>query len=122
MKINKKTLTLSFFFFLFIFNIVAQNKNDTIIHRSIYFYSITNKKSDTFNKFNINKNLNLQSLDFVILDLNDLEEGFFSIPFQNLTKKPSKYIYDSYNKVYRNRALNSTFFKGHDLRKLSFIK
>jgi hypothetical protein len=123
MKINKKTLIFSFIFFLLIFNIVAQNKNDSIInYRSIYFFSITNKKTNTFNKFNINRNLNLQNLDFVILNLNDLEEGMFSVPFESFLKKLSKYIYDSYNKAYRNKVLNSTFFKGYDLRKLPFTK
>jgi hypothetical protein len=46
----------------------------------------------------------------------------FSVPFEGFNKKPSKYIYDSYNKAYRNKVFNSTFFKGYDLRKLPFTR
>jgi len=73
--------------------------------------------TDINSTYNINSKLNLHSYKFVFLDETKIEEGYFTIPFENINKTPTKYINDSYTKIYNNLNLKSAFFKVSDLYK-----
>lgn len=117
--IKKRILLLSIVFSTFM--AFSQEKNDTIQKTIIppTLYNLSQQTPDLISSYNINKRLHLTGFKFVILDKNDMENGFFSISVSNLKREPSNYIYDDYQKIYRNMALKSAFFKGHDLMKPS---
>ncbi|MGV8947729.1 MAG: hypothetical protein ACOH1N_14975 [Lutibacter sp.] len=99
----------------------SQEKNDTVkkITIPLSVYSLSQQTPALNSSYSINKRLHLTGFKFVILDKNDIENGFFSISVYNLKREPSNYIFDDYQKIYRNMALKSAFFKGHDLMKPS---
>ncbi len=104
---------------LLLFSTIAcfsQEKNkETLLPQSIY---LTTFETPSFNsKYTINKKLNLNSFKFLILDLKTIEEGYFTIPFYSINNTPTKYIYDSYNKIFDNLQLQKSFFKVSDLYK-----
>lgn len=112
-----------FFLLMLLFTFVAfsQEKNDTI-KKTLIPLSLSSLSQQTpalNSNYSINKRLHLTGFKFVILAKNDIENGFFSISVYNLKREPSNYIFDDYQKIYRNMALKSAFFKGHDLMKPS---
>ncbi len=96
----------------------SQEKNNTnLLPLSVYTISL--KKTINLNsKFNLNKKLRLTSYQFMLLDLRNMEEGFFNIPMYTEYNPPSEFIYDSYNKLYSNLQLQKSFFKIADLYKV----
>lgn len=103
---------------LSITSIIAQeNKSiEKNIPASIY---TSIKVSQDFNSIlNINQRLQLKSFTFLVIDEKNIEEGFYTLPICSLTKSPTKYIYDSYNKVYQTKNLKQAFFKVSDLYKV----
>lgn len=42
-------------------------------------------------------NYQIPKFDFIYIDFRDLEQGAFTINFENFGKKPSRLIYESYN-------------------------
>jgi hypothetical protein len=112
MLLNKKELL-----FIFAISITAlgfsQNKNkvfiDTVIPKSIYL-----AKPDFlyFNSnFNLDKRIQLNNFKFVFLNVNDIEDGYYVIPFESFWNPPSSYIFDSYQEIYHNMNLKKSFFK-----------
>jgi hypothetical protein len=91
-----------------------KNINKTFLPESIYSSSL-NQNSDLNSFYNLNKKLNLKSYKFAILDANSIEDGYFTIPFQNFDKIPTNYIFDTYQKIYHNQNLKKSFFKLADL-------
>jgi len=120
MRTTKKRI-LFLLIVLFTFIAFSQEKNDTIRKTTIplSIYNLSQQTPALNNSYNINKSLHLIGFKFVILDKNDIENGSFSVSFDNLKRKPSTYIYESYQKIYENMALERTFFKGYDLMKPS---
>ncbi len=96
----------------------SQEKNNTnLLPLSVYTTSF--KKTINLNsKFNLNKRLRLTSYQFMLLDLRNMEEGYFNIPMYTQYNPPTQYIYDSYNKLYSNLQLQKSFFKIADLYKV----
>ncbi|REE80670.1 hypothetical protein BX611_2319 [Lutibacter oceani] len=85
--------------------------------KSIYSLNIS---TETSSPFNINNKLNLKQYKFVVLNTKNLEEGYFTIPIENMGKIPSKYIFDTYQKIYNNMKLKSSFFNVSDLYRVPF--
>lgn len=103
----------------------SQEKAKNITAKKTLPKSIYTSSTQTFDlnrKYQINKNLNLTSFKFVQLNFKDIEDGYFSASYSNLNKKPSKYIFDDYIKIYRNRTFKQNFFEGFDLNKLPFTE
>lgn len=107
-----KTKIISILLLLVAITCFSQEKDkEIVLPLSIY---VTTPEIPSFNtKYTINKKLNLNSFKFVTLDLKSIEEGYFTIPIT--TNSPSKYIYDSYKKVFDNLQLQKAFFKVSDL-------
>jgi len=91
--------------------------NDTKIPTSIYQFS-SKISTDINSSLNINDRLNLKSFKFIFLDEKSIEEGYFTIPLCKLSQSPTKFVYDSYNRIYQNAALKESFFKVSDLYKV----
>jgi len=99
---------------------LGQEKNeDSFIPNSIYQTGI--QPLNLNSKSKINEYLNFSSYKFVLLDIKSIEEGYLSFPLIYGGKTPSKYIYDSYNKIYSNQLLQKSFFKVSDLYKVREI-
>jgi len=96
----------------------SQEKNNTNL-LPLSVYTISFKKTINLNsKFNLNKRLRLTSYQFMLLDIRNIEEGYFNIPMYTQYNPPTQYIYDSYNKLYSNLQLQKSFFKIADLYKV----
>ena len=100
----------------------SQNKEavsiDSVIPKSIYF---TNPEFLYMNSdFNLNNRLQLNNYKFVFLNVNDMEDGYYRIPFTSLWNPPSSYIFDSYQKIYHNLNLKKSFFKVSKLYDLPY--
>ncbi len=95
----------------------SQEKNSiNLLPLSIYTTSF--KKTTNLNsKFNLNKRLRLTSYQFMLLNIRNIEEGYFNIPMYTEYNPPTEFIYDSYNKLYSNLQLQKSFFKIADLYK-----
>lgn len=106
----------------FAFKANSQVKNDTIKkNMPVSIYNVSQQTLTLTSKYSINQMLHLTSFKFVTLDMSNIENGFFSVSFDNLKRKPSAYIYDSYQTIYQNKALTSTFFYGYDLKNPSIF-
>ena len=100
----------------------SQNKNkvlrDSVIPSSIYF-----SKPEflyIYNDFNLNKRLQLNNYKFVFLNVKDIEDGYYAIPFTSLWNPPSSYIFDSYQEIYHNLNLKKSFFKVSKLYNMAY--
>jgi len=115
-----KTYTLLSFLFLSVISGFSQEKiNSTeklLLPKSIY--SPINNSSTINSSFNINNRLKLNSLKFITLDVQDIEDGYFTISFRNLDKTPSRFIYESYVAIYNDLNLKKSFFKLSNLYKV----
>jgi len=100
----------------------SQNKTmvlrDSVIPSSIYFAKpeFLYINSD----FNLNNRLQLNNYKFVLLNVNDIEDGYYAIPFSSLWNPPSSYIFDSYQKIYHNLNLKKSFFKVSQLYNMAY--
>jgi hypothetical protein len=107
-----KTCILLPFVLLTVVSGFSQKKTTSIkkplLPKSIYSINSHNKINHSFS---INNQLNLKSFKFITLDVEDIEDGYFSISFQNLNKKPTKFIYESYMDIYNDLNLKKSFFK-----------
>jgi len=74
--------------------------------------------TDINNYYNINKKLNLRSYSFVFIDVKNIEEGYFTIPFNNFKHPPSNYIFETYQDIYHTMNLKQSFFKVSNLYKV----
>lgn len=109
-----------FILFLFMAKCFSQEKIDNIdnqiLPKSIYTPIINANEINS--SFTINNRLNLKSFKFVTLDIQDIEDGYFSIWSQNIDRTPSKFIYESYVAIYNDLNLKKSFFKISDLYRL----
>tara|TARA_R110001583_G_scaffold62499_4_gene183757 strand:+ start:1754 stop:2128 length:375 start_codon:yes stop_codon:yes gene_type:complete len=116
MRFNKFYFSI-FFLFFSTFYIFSQEKikesEKPILPISIY---TTLDKSINFNSlFSINNQLNFSTNTFAYLKQHNLREGYFTIPLENIGKKPSMFIYETYMDTYQKRNLEKAFFKVSDL-------
>ena len=100
----------------------SQNKNmvlrDSVIPKSIY---LTKPEFLYINSdFNLNKRLQLNNYKFVFLNVKDIEDGYYVIPFTNFGNSPSSYIFDSYQEIYHNLNLRKSFFKVSKLYNMAY--
>ena len=109
LKIKLLLLVLSFS------GLLCYSQLDEKLPMSVYTSSVDENHLN-FNKINSNQKvfLVIESYRFPKVDMDDIEDGFFSVSCYNLFTKPTVYVYDSYNKV----IFNKVFFKGFDLRKM----
>lgn len=77
---------------------------------SIYTFTLSAEKN---NATQLNKKLKLTHFNFVFVKDEDIDNGIFTLPFNSLGKKPSKFIYDDYNN-YNTTYFLKGFFKQHD--------
>jgi hypothetical protein len=116
--LNSIKILFSLIFLFFITLGFSQENQTTIketkIPESIYHIS-TKVSTDLNNSLTINNRLNLKSLKFIAFNKKSIEEGYFTIPLFNLDYPRTKFIYDSYNRVYQNAILEQAFFKVSDL-------
>jgi hypothetical protein len=98
-----------------------KNINKTFLPESIYSSSL-NQNSDLNSFYNINKKLNLKSYKFAIINPISIEEGYFTIPFQNFDKVPTSYIFETYQDLYHNQDLKKSFFKLSSLYNVRYPK
>ncbi len=98
----------------FCFSQHATNKK--LLPVSIYTISLnTTNSNNTTSYTSIAKRLNFsQFYKFVSVSFDDIDNGRFLISDDNLTTKPSIFIYDDY-KRYRDNNLLKGFLKKHDL-------
>ena len=96
-----------------------EKKNDSFVPLSIYQSGLETINLNS--KYKINERLNFSSYKFVLLDIKSIEEGYLRFPLASGNKTASKYIYDSYNKIYSNQLLQKSFFKVSDLYKVREI-
>jgi len=96
----------------------SQEKNNTNLLPLSVYTTPFEKTINLNSKFNLNKKLRLTSYQFMLLDLRNMEEGFFNIPMYAEYNPPTEFIYDSYNKLYSNLQLQKSFFKIADLYKV----
>jgi hypothetical protein len=109
----KKIKLISFLMLLPIFTCFSQGKKHLKpIPQSIYSF---NEPINLNSNYSINKKLNLKSYSFVKIDIEDIENGYFTIPFCDLKNIPSSYIYDTYSKIQDNLNIKKSFFKIADL-------
>ncbi len=66
---------------------------------------------------NINDRMNLSSYHFIVLNMKDIRDGFFTMSPQNFNRTPTNLIYEEY----RDIIFNDVFFAGFDLRQ-SYIR
>lgn len=85
----------------------------TILPKSIYSKNVLLENNSTFLT---NNRLNLKEYKFVFLDVEKIEDGYFSIPLKNISK-PSYFVFETYKDIYNKRALEKSFF---DISKLYF--
>lgn len=112
----KKTEIIFILMLLTVFTCFSQGKKKSkFLPLSIYS---TTETINLNSNYSINKKLNLKSFKFVTLDIQDIEDGYFSIWFQNIDRTPSKFIYESYVDIYNDLNLKKSFFKISDLYRL----
>lgn len=87
--------------------------DNTELPKSIYSKSILIEKNSNFLT---NNKLNLKQYKFVFLDVQKIEDGYFTIPLKNIAK-PSDFIFETYKDIYNKRALEKSFF---DISKLYY--
>lgn len=69
----------------------------------------------------VNDRLDLKNYTFLYLDTRNIEDGYFTLPLSSIGQTPTKYIYDTYSKVYHTKNLKQAFFKVSDLYKVRAI-
>lgn len=94
------------------FNGFSQEKNDL----PISIYSSKTQLSFLNKRVSINDNLDLKGFKFVILDIEDIKSGLFTVSSINYSRTPTKYIYDSYKKIIFNETA-----KYYDPNKLAIL-
>lgn len=115
----KKTSLILIAFFVFALSHSQEKelvKKDSTIPVSIY--SIPTFSNNYYSSYNLNSRLDLTSFQFLKFNKNSFEGGNFTVPFYKITQSPSEYIYDTYNKIYQYKVLNSAFFNVSDLYKV----
>ena len=116
MFFNKKILIFMLSLASFFTN-YSQNKNtEKSIPTSIYKF--TPEAINANSTVSINQKLNLTSYKFLLIDTRNIAEGYYSVPFCNLNKYSTDYIYDTYDKIYHNPILSKGHFKVADLYKV----
>lgn len=83
----------------------------TILPKSIYSKSILLENNSTFLT---NNRLNLKQYKFVFLNVERVEDGYFSIPLKKINK-PSDFVFETFKDIQNKRALEKSFF---DISKL----
>lgn len=78
---------------------------------SIYTFNYFSE--NPFDNFWTQKKFQFPSYDFVHVNFNDLNNNFFTINLKNIGKKPTRFIYDDYDRYNQNYFLKDFFLK-HD--------
>ena len=94
----------------------TNSTNKKLLPVSIYTSSLNATNSYNSNSFtSIAKRLNFNKYyKFITVSFDDIDNGRFLISDDNLTTKPTIFIYDDYKK-YRDENLLKGFLKKHDL-------
>jgi hypothetical protein len=113
MEINTMFSNKIFFIVVFFINIntcFSQKTNvdldTTLLPKSIYSKHILSENNSAFL---INNKLNLKQYKFLFLDVAKIEEGYFTIPLKDISKR-SNFVYETYKDIYNKRALEQSFF------------
>jgi len=117
MELFQKFLT--FIFLLSISVVCSQEHKNKVLKKEIpvSIYSATQISNDLNSLLNVNKRLSLKFYNFLVLDEKNIEMGNFTVPLNNISLKPSNYIYETYNKVYLKSILEAAFFDISNLYK-----
>lgn len=107
----KNTYFFIILFFLFSFTKNAQATSKTGLKKPVSIYSVSNVLNSKNSFSAIKKKLN--NLNFVFVDLINLDTNTFSLNFNDLGKNPSAYIYND-NKKYRDENLLKGFLEKND--------
>lgn len=83
----------------------------TLLPKSIYSKNIL---TDINSTFITNNKLNLKQYKFVFLDVQKIDEGYFTIPLKNISK-PSEFVFETFKDIQNKRNLEESFF---DINKL----
>lgn len=114
MRLNKIHFALIFLCFT---TFIFAQQNEAVKPLPVSIYSSNSDFIDLNSTYAINKKLNLTTFKFMYLNIRNIEEGYYTIPFYNINNAPSSYIYETYNKVYQTAQLQKSFFKVSDLYK-----
>jgi len=85
---------------------VKVSSEKTTLPKSIYSKDILNNQHSTFIT---NNKLNLKQYKFVFVDVNNVEDGYFSIPLKNINKA-SNFVFETYKDIQNKRDLEQSFF------------
>ncbi len=96
----------------------SQSNNAKSVPSSIYKFSTNFDAS--FSNYNYGL---LKHYNFVMLNAYDIENGYFSISFKNIGKKPSTLIFESYKEIYLNSFIKNSRTNEFDIvNKFSFAQ
>ncbi|UMB53473.1 hypothetical protein MKD41_14190 [Lutibacter sp. A64] len=79
---------------------------DSLLPKSIYSKDILNDKYSTFIT---NNKLNLKQYKLLFVDINNIENGYFSIPLKNINKA-SDFVFETFKDLQNKRDLEQSFF------------
>ncbi|MFD2530241.1 hypothetical protein [Polaribacter marinaquae] len=108
-------------FFLTIFMLISnlifsQDKDIKVTKAPTSIYTINSFSNNPNSFYKLNSKLNLNSFDFVTLNVEDIENNIMAINFLNIDKKPSEFIYDDYNNYQNNYYLKGFRYKNDPTR------
>jgi len=110
----KKYHTFLVIIFIFSININAQKTTTSPPKKSASIYTVYNNVLNSNNSFStLNKKLNLNSFNFVYVNLVALDVNQFYFEFKNIGSNPTAFIYDDYM-AYRDENLLKGFLLKHD--------
>ena len=82
---------------------------------SIYtLHTFSNTENNSY--WNSIQKLNLTSYRFVYAKQNNLDYNIFSLRFENIGKRPSKFIYNDYRRYQNNNLLKGFLFENEPTR------
>ncbi|WP_111706336.1 hypothetical protein [Lutibacter citreus] len=90
---------------------INRDSENTSLPKSIYSLNISTEINSLLN---VKNNLNSDESKFVFLDLQNISEGYFTIPLKNIAKR-SDFIFKTYKDKYDRQNLEKSFF---DLSKI----
>lgn len=77
-----------------------------MLPNSIYSENILSDKNSTFL---IHNKLKLKNYKFVFLDVDIINDGYFTIPLKNIAK-PSSFVFETFKDIQNKRNLELSFF------------
>ena len=116
---KKHLLNIPFFIvFLFSMTLFSQEKESSDVTNVILptsIYSFNNTSTYFNNKLSLNNRLNFEQYQFLYLNKQAIEDGYYLIPLNFNGIKPSNLVYETYNDIYHTRILKRSFFKVSEL-------